>query len=185
MQNNSITIQFQLNPAHTVPTLDDNGFLIGDSHAICTYLVDKYAKNDALYPKDLKKRTTVGARLHFDNFFLFARIRFTFEPVLFQKQVLAQDRIEYVQKVWPLLEGCLANGNYLCGNELTVADLCAVASVSSIKQFATIDSVQYPRITAWFERLAKLPYYQELNGVGAEKLQQLVKEVSAKNQASA
>lgn len=174
-----------MNPAHTVPTLVDNGFVIEDSHAICTYLVEKYAKNDALYPKDLKKRTTVDARLHFDNGFLFARVRFTFEPVLYYKQVLAQDRIEYVQKAWPLLEGFLANGNYLCGNELTVADLCAVASVSSINQIAIIDPVKYPRITAWLERLSKLPYYKKQNGVGADKLQQLVKELSAKSQATA
>lgn len=35
------------------------------------YLVQKYGKDDSLYPSDLKKRGTVDARLHFDNGILF------------------------------------------------------------------------------------------------------------------
>jgi len=30
------------------------------------YLVDKYAKDDSLYPKDLKRRALVNERLFFD-----------------------------------------------------------------------------------------------------------------------
>lgn len=43
----------KINPMHMIPTLDDNGVLLWDCHAICTYLVTKYGKNDKLYPKDL------------------------------------------------------------------------------------------------------------------------------------
>jgi hypothetical protein len=32
-----------------------------------TYLVSKYAKDDALYPKDLQKRAIVDQRLHYSN----------------------------------------------------------------------------------------------------------------------
>ena len=44
------------------------------SHAIVTYLVDKYANNDSLYPKDLKTRATVNQRLFFNNV-IFLRVR--------------------------------------------------------------------------------------------------------------
>lgn len=164
-----------------MPTLDDNGFIIVDSHAICTYLVDKYAPSSSLYPKDLQKRTTVDARLHFDTGFLFARVRFLYEPVLYYGQVPAQDRIEYIQKAWPLMEGFLANGNYLAGNELSIADLCAVASISSVNETATIDPEQYPRLTAWLQRLSELPYYKEKNALGASALQTAFKAIAAKN----
>lgn len=71
----------KINPQHTIPTLDDNGSIIWDSHAISTYLVEKYAKNDKLYPKDLVQRAQIDQRLHFDSGFLFARLRFLFVSI--------------------------------------------------------------------------------------------------------
>lgn len=65
-----------MNPQHTVPTLvDDDGFTIWDSHAIMVYLVAKYAQNDSLYPKDLKKRAIIDQRLHFESGVVFATLR--------------------------------------------------------------------------------------------------------------
>lgn len=63
--------KFQMNPQHTVPTLDDDGYILWDSHAINAYLVEKYGKDDSFYPKDLKKRGIVDQRLHFDTGVLF------------------------------------------------------------------------------------------------------------------
>lgn len=61
-----------MNPQHTIPTLvDDDGFVLWDSHAIMPYLVSKYGKDDSLYPKDLKKRAVIDQRLHFDSNVLF------------------------------------------------------------------------------------------------------------------
>lgn len=37
------------------------------------YLVEKYGKDDALYPKDIKKRAIITQRLHFDSNVLFPR----------------------------------------------------------------------------------------------------------------
>lgn len=68
----------KINPMHTIPTLDEPGAIIWDSHAICTYLVEKYGKNDQLYPKDLLQRAQVDQRLHFNGGFLFQRLRFCF-----------------------------------------------------------------------------------------------------------
>ncbi|XP_060519359.1 glutathione S-transferase 1-like [Cylas formicarius] len=68
----------KINPQHTIPTLDDDGVILWDSHAIVAYLVGKYAKDDSLYPKDLAKRGLIDSRLHFDTGYAFAALR---EPV--------------------------------------------------------------------------------------------------------
>lgn len=65
--SNETLLQFKINPQHTVPTLDDDGYILSNSHAINAYLVDKYGKDDSLYPKDLKKRGVVNQRLFFNE----------------------------------------------------------------------------------------------------------------------
>lgn len=47
--------------------------IIDYSHAIITYLADKYAKDDTLYPKDAQKRARVIQRLFFDATVLYQR----------------------------------------------------------------------------------------------------------------
>lgn len=160
----------------------DDDVVITDSHAICSYLCDKYAIDDSLYPKDIRKRATVNARLHFDNGFLFSRLRFMCEPVLFFKHKHRTDRAEYIQQSWPLVEGFLENGNYLCGNEMTIADLCAVTVISSVTDNAPIDPQKYPKLTAWFKRMTQLPYYHEKNAAGAAEIQTMFKHKAAINQ---
>jgi len=49
-----------------VPLIDDNGFYLTESRAICAYLVNKYGKNDQLYSKVPKERALIDMRLYFD-----------------------------------------------------------------------------------------------------------------------
>lgn len=161
-----------MNPQHTVPFLDDNGALIADSHAICGYLVDKYGEDDSMYPKDMVKRAQVNARLHFDSGHLFARLRFLFEPVFYFKSPdIPEDRIKNVQVAWDILERFLAESPYVCGDHLTIADFCLVATASSVSEIVELDPDNHANIIQWIERLSELPYYEEMNGAGAKTVQ--------------
>lgn len=162
--------------------MDDNGVHIVDSHAICSYLVEKYAKDDTLYPKDLVKRTLVDSRLHYDSGHLFSRLRFLFEPIFYHKSTeLPQTKIEYLQSQWVIVENFLQNSKYLCGDTLTIADFCCVATISSVDEIVTIDAKKYPKFTQWLKRLSQLPYYEEKNGVGARLVQEMIRETLQKN----
>lgn len=44
-----------------------------NSRAIMTYLTDSYAKDDSMYPKDLKTRAMVDQRMQFDLGVLYKR----------------------------------------------------------------------------------------------------------------
>lgn len=76
-KNQHKTAEFKkINPIQTTPVLEDNGHYITDSHAICSYLVQKYGseKHQELYPADLLARTMVDQKLYFDTGVLFVRL---------------------------------------------------------------------------------------------------------------
>jgi glutathione S-transferase len=63
------------------------------SHAICTYLITKYAKDDTLYPKDPYIRAQVDQGLHFDSGVLFSRLRFLFVRKFINKQTILLENL--------------------------------------------------------------------------------------------
>lgn len=161
------------NPQHTVPTLDDDGNYLWDSHAIGTYLIEKYAPDDSLYPKDLLTRAKVDQRLHFDTGILFPRLRGTLEPIFFKNCLeFPDEKKEAITQAYEFLEKFLEEDLFLVGNSLTIADLCAIATTESLNTLVEIDENKYPNVVAWMKRLQELPYYS-INREGAEKLAEM------------
>jgi len=157
------------NPQHTVPMLDDNGTFIWDSHAIAAYLVDKYAKSDELYPKDLAKRAIVNQRLFFDASVIYASIANVSRPFWINGVTeVPQEKLDAVHQGLKLLEAFLGNSPYLAGDSLTLADLSTGPTVSAVPAAVDIDPATYPKVTAWLDRLNKLPYYKEINEAPAQ-----------------
>jgi len=172
----------KMNPLHTIPVLDDNGVIISDSHVICSYLADKYAINETLYPKEQLQRLQVDTCLYFDCGHLFPRVRFMVEPVIyFGADEISEEKVTYMQKAYDGLEHCLQKNSFLCGDHLTIADLCTIASVSTAMLFAAIDEKKFPRLHSWVEGMSRLPYYDRANREGAETLKKLVREKLAEN----
>lgn len=168
-----------------MPLIEDDGVFITDSHAICAYLVGKYGKSDSLYPKDLVKRALVDSRMHFDSGHMFCRLRMLFEPVLYNKaKSFPEDRINYIRSQYEILNRFVENSPYVCGESLTIADLCLVATATSLTEIVPFDPVAHAKVLQWIDRLAKLPYYEQANGVGARDVQAVVKGAIVKNQNS-
>lgn len=186
-EGDHLTPEFlKMNPLHTIPVLDDNGVIITDSHVICAYLADKYAVDEILYPKDKLKRMEVDARMYFDCGHLFPRVRLMVEPVLyFGCANITDEKISYMQKAYDGLEKCLAGHlqPYICGENMTIADLCCVSSVSTAMIFAPIDENAYPRLKEWMDRMSELPYYKKSNLEGVQLLVKTVQESMTKNKA--
>lgn len=164
-----------MNPEHTVPTLVDNGIVIWDSHTICAYLVDKYAKDDSLYPKDLVKRARINQRLFFDAGSLFVRLRDVSVSVLFKGATeIPAEKTDPIYAAFELLEAFLATDPFLGGDHLTIADLSVAANVEPLAVLAPFNG-KYSKINEWLGRIkTTLPWYQEFNQKHIETYGKLV-----------
>ncbi|XP_059051863.1 glutathione S-transferase 1-like [Achroia grisella] len=171
-----LTEQFlQINPQHTIPTLKDDDFIVWDSHAICGYLATKYGKDDSFYPTDLKKRAIIEQRLHFDSGILFPTIRGTLEPILFfgNKNVKEED-VKKINSAYALIEKFF-NSQWIAGNEITIADICCVSSISTLNEIIPIDRNLYPNLQAWLDRFSGEDFYKKGNEPGLLQLSELLK----------
>ncbi|KAH8236948.1 hypothetical protein KR038_000861 [Drosophila bunnanda] len=170
------------NPQHTVPTLEDDGHFIWDSHAISSYLVSKYGKDDSLYPKDLLQRAVVDQRLHFESGVIFANGLRSITMPLFAAGVttIPRERYDAIIEIYDFLETFLKGQDYIAGSQLTIADFSIISTLSSLETFVEVDPAKYSRVTAWIKRLEQLPYYEEANANGARKFREIVKKTNFK-----
>ncbi|KAK5642242.1 hypothetical protein RI129_008409 [Pyrocoelia pectoralis] len=164
----------KMNPQHTLPILDDNGYYIWDSHAINIYLVSTYAKNDSLYPQDPQKRGAINQRLLFNVSVMQAEYKNIAQPLLLNtRNTISQEQRNLVHTAYGFLESFLDGNTFIAGHSLTIADLSIVTIVSSLTSLVPIN--QYSRLSAWFQRMQELPYYKELNQIGSDKMANILK----------
>jgi len=123
----------KMNPQHKVPLLCDQGFYLTESRAICIYLVQKYARNDSLYPNDVQQRATVDQRLHFDADIFFRRFAKLYDPVLLSEEVkqLDPEAEKDFQTAIGWLDIILQDHLYVAGDHLTIADLVLLTTAAS------------------------------------------------------
>ncbi|XP_072375785.1 glutathione S-transferase 1-like [Diabrotica undecimpunctata] len=168
-----------LNSRHTVPTLDDDGFVVWDSHAIMMYLGEKYGNDNSLYPKDIKKRALINQKLLFDAGDLFSISRYIAGFFLYKRQPnFPQDLAEALDKAYGFLETFLTESKYVAGDEMTIADFSLWTSISNSSGFVAIDAAKYPKITAWSKKLGELPY-SHLNFEGQKEFKKILEVLKA------
>ncbi|XP_026743761.1 glutathione S-transferase 1-like [Trichoplusia ni] len=174
------------NPNHTIPMLEDDGFIVADSHAILTYLVDKYGQDQQqLYPKELNLRTTVNQRLFFEASTI-ANARTAALSGVYKNNATGPDEegLKKVHDLYKILEAYLSKTKFLACDHLTIADLSCVASISALDVAVPIDT-KYEKLSAWFNTLKQEQWYKNGNEPGLNIFTQYFKSMVAKNSGQA
>lgn len=181
MAGEQLTPEFlKLNPQHTIPTIDDNGFSLWESRAIMTYFVNQYGKDDSLYPKDPKKRALVDQRLYFDIGTLYARFGDLYYPIIFGGAPQDPAKLEKINEAMKFLDIFLAGGKYAAGDNITVADLTIVATVSTL-EVVGYDLTPYKNVSRWYDDVKNTaPGYKEVNEEGCKAFKALVDSLAKK-----
>ncbi|CAH0381838.1 unnamed protein product [Bemisia tabaci] len=173
----------KMNPQHTVPTINDNGFFLFESRAIIMYLFNKYGKDDSLYPKDAQKRAIVDQMLCFDMGTLFQRFAAYYRPVIYEGVPFDPEKLKKVEEAIEFFEKMLEvrGGPFAAGSTITLADAALIASISSIDAIGAVDLSKYQNVNNWFSRCkSAIPDYEGTNGGGIAAFRQRVRRGASK-----
>ena len=154
-----------LNPFGLVPVIDDEGFVLSESHAIIRYLAATHSRHDLL-PLDPKKRATVESWMDWQgtevsNAHRGAVMAYLFKITLPGGQAVIDASLAEWPKRMAVIEAQLRKtGAYIAGAEFTLADVCIGLTVNRWFGTPTGAKPDFPAMSAYYDLLAERPGYQ-------------------------
>ncbi len=156
----------KVNPVGRIPALTDGDFVVFESNAIMRYLAEK--TNSPLYPKDLQKSAIVNQWLDFGSIHIGGAMGKIFFNTLVYKFVngtkdensLKEGR-QFLTNFLKNVDAQLAKTPYICGNDLTLADLNLLAILDPCEVTGT-DISAFVKVVAWRKKLQAQDLYQKV-----------------------
>lgn len=157
----------KINPQQTVPAIVDGDFILTESRAICIYLIEKYGKDDSLYPEDVKTRAVINQRLYFDMGTLFKQYVDHYYAKWFGKE-MNPENLKKLEGSMAILDKFLEPTGFAAGTKsFTVADLVLFSTVSTFEA-VNFDFSPYPNVRTWLDLMKKTAPGREFNAEGVE-----------------
>ncbi|XP_013110419.2 glutathione S-transferase 1 [Stomoxys calcitrans] len=155
------------NPTGTIPALEteDHQF-IGDSHAIISYVADRYAKegaDDSLYPRDFYKRAKVHQLQHFANSVMFATcVKPAFRP-LFSRLTnkVPEETVKAINEAFDMMQRFLNQNKWAAADHVTIADFSCITCIFALYYLKPFTAESHPRLMDWYQRMMDIPYVNE------------------------
>lgn len=146
-------------------------------------MIEKYAKDDSLYPKDAQTRALINQRLFFDAGVLFPLCRDFFYDVLRHGLKGPTERTIHDQRnAYELLNALFRGNKFLVGDTLTLADISALPVLTDLELSVPINDGAFPNIRPWMKRVQEaLPCFEELNTKGVQNTKELLEKLMKKN----
>ncbi|KAJ7252926.1 glutathione S-transferase [Mycena rebaudengoi] len=140
-------------PFGQVPAIDDDGFILYESRAICRYILDKYPTHGPqLIPTGFKSKALFeqAASIEFANF----------DPIV--KKILVAT---FGHAKLDVYETILEKQKYLAGDELTLADLCHLGyGTALVYAQCNLMTTKGLNVLRWWNNLLSRPSWVGLKG---------------------
>jgi glutathione S-transferase len=158
----------RLNPNGKVPLLDDDGFLLWESHAIMQYLADR-SPGQVLYPEEVQACADVNRWLFWSAYHFTPAVGFISRERVSKQMVGgsgAPDPVEIARGVALLmaaadvLDAHLVGKQWIAQGRLTLADF-AIASPLMHTATAQLPVTGYANLQAWFARVQALDAWKK------------------------
>ena len=163
-----------IHPAGKIPAIDDDGFTLFESNAICKYLCRK--NGSPLYPDDVQRQALVDqwcdfVAIHIDVHYVSLLINKVFAGALGVEvdERALRERPGFLDRFLPVLNDQLARTRYLAGDEMTVADIALLATIDPSEMIG-VDIKRYPNLDGWRENLRAQPFYRQVHQFYGEEM---------------
>jgi glutathione S-transferase len=150
----------RMNPNSLVPTIEDDRFVLWESHTIVRYLCAKHSMG-RLHPADLRARA--DAERWMDWAFTFqSAMRAVFWGLIRtpadkrDAKAIEEGRVKSNQLATDVLDASLAGKKYMTGDTFTMGDIPIGCEVQRWMR-VPIERPKLPNVEAWFERLRQRP----------------------------
>ena len=153
----------QLNPNGLVPTIDDDGFILWESHAIVRYLAAGYGTD--LWPEDRRIRALADQWMDWAHTTYFPAIRALFlglvrsAPELRDARAIEESRTKTAEAL-AIVDAHLRSHRFLAGSDFSAGDIplgCGVWRWMALP----IERPALPNVQRWFEALRARPAYSK------------------------
>lgn len=156
-----------VNPRLEVPVLDDGGLLVVNSSDIVAYLDHRYPARPVLPAEPaLRVRaralerladTLIDAIIHDVSLWLWPTLGRTDAPPSGLREAARRD----LDAIYLELEADLAKGKFLCGGELSIAEIALFPHLTAVGFLDLGFSAEHhPHLLAWYRRLRALPLFR-------------------------
>ena len=173
------------NPTGQVPILVDDDFVVWESPAIAFYLNEKFDMPANWFGATLEERATIQQYCHWHastlrrgaGAFFFTH----FAECIWGEQDYSKEiaKGKYtLDESLSYLEGWLTESKYICGDEISFADLLAYHELVSHVAGAILgeaDWQKYPKIKQWYDLISERPH--------AKSVSEMIMQVGAMRQA--
>jgi glutathione S-transferase len=151
----------KMNPTGLVPTIDDDGYTLWESHSIVRYLCAKHSAG-RLWPTDLKARADAERWMDWAFTFQGAMRNVFWGLIRTPPEKRDANAIEEGRKktiaLLPMLEQTLARQPFVAGRDFTMGDIPIGCEVQRYMR-VPIERPAFPAVQAWFERLCQRPAF--------------------------
>ena len=153
----------RMNPNSLVPTIDDDGFVLWESHSIVRYLAAKHGSG-SLWPTDLRVRADserwMDWAFTFQSWFRTVFWGLVRTPPEKRDLGAIEEARKKCAELLAIPDTALNGRQYLAGNALTTGDIPLGCHVQLWMRLP-LDRPAHPNLKAWFDRLCARPAFKK------------------------
>ncbi|KAF8881354.1 glutathione S-transferase [Infundibulicybe gibba] len=162
------------NPFGQVPSIDDDGFILYESRAICRYIAIKYAgQGTPLIPStnDIKATALFEQAASVEAFTFTPQAGAIISEVIYKKyrglipdQAKVDENIALLSTKLEVYDQVLGKQKYLAGDEVTLVDLFHLTGGGALTRSGLDVMTQRPNVARWFNDITSREAWQALDG---------------------